>query len=35
VLVEPDDAGDGEAGSMATLRDPQGGVFSVVEVGAG
>jgi uncharacterized protein len=35
VLVEPDDAGDGEAGSMATLRDPQGGVFSVVEVAAG
>lgn len=35
VLVEPDDAGDGEAGSMATFRDPQGGVFSVVEVGVG
>jgi uncharacterized protein len=35
VLVEPDAAGDGEPGSMATLRDPQGGVFSVVEVAAG
>jgi predicted enzyme related to lactoylglutathione lyase len=30
VLVEPED--DGEAGAVATLRDPQGGVFSVLEV---
>ena len=30
VLVEPED--DGEAGTIATLRDPQGGVFSLLEV---
>jgi predicted enzyme related to lactoylglutathione lyase len=30
VLVEPDEAGEG--GSVATLRDPQGGVFSLLEV---
>ncbi|MCY1241639.1 putative glyoxylase CFP32 [compost metagenome] len=30
VLVEPDDID--EAGTIATLRDPQGGVFSVLEV---
>ena len=30
VLVEPED--DDEAGAIATLRDPQGGVFSVLEV---
>jgi uncharacterized protein len=30
VLVEPDDSEDG--GSIATLKDPQGGVFSLLEV---
>ena len=30
VLIEPDDAE--EAGTIATLQDPQGGVFSVLEV---
>ncbi|WP_346958039.1 VOC family protein [uncultured Arthrobacter sp.] len=30
VLVEPEE--DDEAGAIATLRDPQGGVFSVLEV---
>ncbi|WP_427172641.1 VOC family protein [Arthrobacter sp. 92] len=30
VLVEPDESEDG--GSIATLRDPQGGVFSLLEV---
>ena len=29
VLVEPE---DGEEGAIATLRDPQGGVFSLIEV---
>ena len=33
VLIEPEgDGGDDDAGSVATLKDPQGGVFSVLEV---
>jgi predicted enzyme related to lactoylglutathione lyase len=34
VLIEPEGGGsdDEEAGSVATLKDPQGGVFSVLEV---
>lgn len=33
VLIEPEDDGsDEEAGSVATLKDPQGGVFSLLEV---
>lgn len=33
VLIEPEgDPDDEEAGSVATLQDPQGGVFSVLEV---
>ncbi|MDR6506855.1 VOC family protein [Arthrobacter oryzae] len=34
VLIEPegDGSADEEAGSVATLKDPQGGVFSVLEV---
>lgn len=34
VLVEPEDdgSGDEDAGSVATLRDPQGGIFSLLEV---
>ena len=30
VLIEPDEAE--EAGTIATLEDPQGGVFSLLEV---
>ena len=30
VLIEPDE--DEEAGTIATLKDPQGGVFSLLEV---
>ncbi|MCC2660375.1 MAG: glyoxalase, partial [Arthrobacter sp.] len=33
VLVEPEFAEDG--GTIATLKDPQGGVFSVLEVERG
>jgi len=34
VLIEPEVEGDGddEAGSVATLKDPQGGVFSLLEL---
>jgi predicted enzyme related to lactoylglutathione lyase len=37
VLIEPEGDGndDEEAGSVATLMDPQGGVFSLLEVGNG
>jgi predicted enzyme related to lactoylglutathione lyase len=37
VLIEPEaDGGDDqESGSVATLQDPQGGVFSVLEVANG